>query len=149
MFEADRRVHGTTFERPIDRFERAESVALRALPALPLPAREQRLRRRVANDALVDVDTVRYSVPHQYVRTHVEVAVGEREVRIYRGRDEIIARHARSLEPHSLVRDSKHYEGLWRQPTSTSTETAKLGGLAVYGRSLAEYEAALLPEVTA
>ena len=35
MFEADRRVHGTTFERPIDRFERAESVALRALPALP------------------------------------------------------------------------------------------------------------------
>ena len=149
MFEADRRLHGTTFERPIDRFERAESVALRALPALPLPAREQRLRRRVANDALVDVDTVRYSVPHQYVRTHVEVAVGEREVRIYRGRDEIIARHARSFEPHSLVRDPTHYEGLWRQPTSTSTETAKLGGLAVYGRSLAEYEAALLPQVTA
>jgi hypothetical protein len=42
MFEADRRVHGTTFERPIDRFERDEEEALRPLPALPLPARQQR-----------------------------------------------------------------------------------------------------------
>jgi hypothetical protein len=30
-----------------------------------------------ANDALVDVDTVRYSVPHRLVRTDVEVLVGE------------------------------------------------------------------------
>ena len=32
MFEADRRVHGTTFERPIDRFTRLEADALRRCP---------------------------------------------------------------------------------------------------------------------
>jgi len=55
MREADERVHGTTHERPIDRFLREEMVALRPLPANPLPLRERRLRRKVANDALVDV----------------------------------------------------------------------------------------------
>lgn len=48
--EADLRVHGTTHEQPRARFEREEAMALRALPARPLPAREQRLKRRVAND---------------------------------------------------------------------------------------------------
>ncbi len=46
---------------------------LRPLPARALPRREQRLRRRVAHDAFVDVDTVRYSVPYRLVRDQVEV----------------------------------------------------------------------------
>lgn len=58
MVLADQREHGTTHERPIDRFER-ERGALRALPAQPLVVRHRRLRRRVSNDAFVDVDTVR------------------------------------------------------------------------------------------
>ena len=73
MAEADARVHGTTHERPLDRFEREEKAALRPLPGRPLPRRQQRLKRKVANDALVDVDTVRYSVPHRLVRESVEV----------------------------------------------------------------------------
>jgi hypothetical protein len=114
-----------------------------------MPAREQRLRRRVPNDALVDVHTVRYSVPHEYVRTHVEVAVGERDVRIFRG-SELIATHARPSEPHARITQAAHYKGLWREPATTATdESMKIGGLAAYGRSLKEYEAALLPEVTA
>ena len=62
LLDADRRVHGTTHETPRDRFVRAEHAALRPLPARPLPRREQRLRRRFAHDAFVDVETVRYSV---------------------------------------------------------------------------------------
>ena len=77
MAEADARVHGTTHERPLDRFEREEKAALRPLPSRPLPRRQQRLNRKVANDALVNVDTVRYSVPHRLVRESVEVQVGE------------------------------------------------------------------------
>jgi transposase len=46
MREADERVHGTTHERPIDRFLSAEAAALRPLPANPLPLRERRLRRK-------------------------------------------------------------------------------------------------------
>src|SRR5437867_3695429 len=63
MREADQRVHGTTFEVPRVRFEREEGARLRPLPARTLVVRERRLRRRVALDAMVDVDTVRYSWP--------------------------------------------------------------------------------------
>ena len=62
-----------------------------------LPAAEQRLRRRVALDAFVDVDTVRYSVPHRLVRDHVEVVVEEQRVRIFHGTD--AGRHARAIAP--------------------------------------------------
>ena len=87
MDDADQRVHGTTHERPCDRFVGDEQAALRPLPARPLPRREQRLRRRVASDAFVDVETVRYSVPYQLVRDHVEhgrVSFSNRELRLDR-----------------------------------------------------------------
>jgi transposase len=141
MREADERVHGTTHERPIDRFLREEALALRPLPANPLPLRERRLRRRVANDALVDVDTVRYSVPHRLVRTDVEVLVGEGEVRIYSGAD-LVATHARTLEPHTSVIDFAHYRGLWRAPPQLQAAESPRS-LEALGRSLADYEAAL------
>src|SRR4029077_1226938 len=51
---ADQRRHGTTREAPIVRFERDERLILRPLPTRALPRREQRLRRRVALDALID-----------------------------------------------------------------------------------------------
>jgi transposase len=63
---ADQRVLGTTHERPVERFERP-------LPARPLPTHGRKLQRRVANDAFVDIDTVRYSVPHRLVRARSSV----------------------------------------------------------------------------
>lgn len=135
MARADAREHGTTHERPLDRFERDERAALRPLPTNPLPARNRRLRRKVANDCFVDVDTVRYSVPHRLVRDHVEVHVGEQLVRIFHG-TELVATHRRSLEPHRRVVDPAHYAGLWRQREAPHTATGRLEEL---GRSLADY----------
>jgi hypothetical protein len=142
MREADERVHGTTHQRPIDRFRREEAAALRPLPANPLPLRERHLHRKVANDALVDVDTVRYSVPHRLVRTGVEVLVGESEVRIYSGA-ELVATHARTIEPHTSVIDFAHYRGLWRAPPQLPAAESPRAPEAL-GRSLADYEAAVL-----
>ena len=139
--EADQRVHGTTHEQPRARFEREEKAALRALPARPLPAREQRLQRRVANDAFVDVDTIRYSVPHRLVRARVEVLVGEVEVRIYLG-NELVAAHGRGREPHARIVDPKHFEGLWRKSFDEKAKDAEAqddGALASLGRSLEDY----------
>ncbi len=137
MDEADQRVHGTTHERPCDRFVRDEHAALRALPARPLPRREQRVRRRVASDAFVDVETVRYSVPYQLVRDHVDIAVDEQTVRIFHGTD-LVATHPRSREPYARVVEPAHLAGLWRvtTPLKPVDET-----LSAFGRSLAEYEA--------
>ncbi len=138
LLAADQRVHGTTHERPANRFEREEHQALRPLPARPLPTHGRRLQRRVANDALVDIDTVRYSVPHRLVRDHVEALVTAAEVRIYHGQD-LVAVHARSSEPHARVVDPAHFQGLWRTPTKNIVPLAQ--PLAVLGRSLEDYAA--------
>jgi transposase len=136
MVEADGRVHGTTHERPTDRFARAEAEALRPLPARPLPCRDQRVRRRVAADAFVDVETVRYSVPHALVREHVEVALDVAHVRIFHGTS-LVATHARCREPYQRVLDPAHVAGLWRvAPLARAAST-----LVPLGRSLDDYAA--------
>jgi transposase len=136
MVLADQRRHGTTREAPAIRFEREERTQLRPLPARAAPRRTQRLRRRVALDAFVDVDTVRYSVPHRLVRDHVEVAVSDAAVEIFHGTDRV-ATHVRSTEPFARVVDPQHYAGLWRvDPEAAVTPT-----LALFGRDLADYAA--------
>lgn len=144
---ADDRVHGTTHEKPIDRFTRDEAHALHPLPARPLPVRERRVRRRVAADALVNVDTVRYSVPHRLVREKVEVAIGTIEVRIFHGTS-LVATHRRSLEPHTIVIDKTHFAGLWRPSAVSSPEpvpsaASPSSSLQALGRSLADYAAVI------
>jgi transposase len=136
---ADQRCHGTTREAPITRFDRDERVILRPLPLRVLPRCEQRLRRRVATDAFVDVDTVRYSVPHRLVRDHVDVVLDEQSVTIFHG-SRMVATHARSSEPFARVVDPTHYEGLWRRP-ALDPEPTSVPARALLGRDLAEYAA--------
>jgi len=136
--EADARIHGTTHERPCERFERDEKAALLPLPTAALPVRERRLKRRVATDCLVDIDTVRYSVPRRLVRRDVEVLVEQEVVRIFYDGQEV-ARHRRSSEPHTRVVEPSHYEGLWRV-VPAATEAAP-PPVETFGRSLAEYAA--------
>lgn len=114
MVEADQRIHGTTHERPCDRFERDERAALRALPSPTLPVRDRRVRRRVATDCFVDLDTIRYSVPHKLVRRTVEVLVGDYEVVVFDGQVEV-ARHRRHFEPYQRIVDASHFEGIYRR----------------------------------
>jgi hypothetical protein len=138
---ADQRIHGITHAIPAVRFAEAEAAALRALPAHPLPPRQQRLRRRVATDALVDIDTIRYSVPHRLVRDHVEVVVEGRRVQIFHGVS-LVATHVRAHEPYSRVIDAAHYDGLWRTP-SAPVVLPTASPLAALSRQLDDYAAAL------
>lgn len=115
-------IHGTTHERPCDRFERDERAALKPLPANPLAVRRRRVSRRVAADCFVDVDTIRYSVPYALVRRTVEVLVGDSEVTIFDGTKEV-ARHRRSSEPHARIVDAAHFNGLWRRQEDVVAST--------------------------
>jgi transposase len=138
--QADHRCHGTTRERPVDRFAR-EQEALRPLPERRFEV-ARRLRRRVAADARIDLDSVRYSVPFVWVRESVEVLVTPEQIVVFHGAQEI-ARHRRSREPHTEVIDPSHFEGLWRRqnqavPQGSETEAGALAGL---GRHLADYAA--------
>jgi transposase len=136
--DADCRIHGTTRERPLDRFDRDERATLRPLPANPLPPRQRRLSRKVAIDCFVDVDTVRYSVPHALVGRTLDVLVAEDEVVIFDGKT-IVARHRRSQEPHTRVVIPSHFDGLWRRPDQAVTPPATLPP----GRTLADYAAVI------
>jgi hypothetical protein len=141
MQYADNRIHGTTHETPRARFDRDEARALRPLPERAVPIRERHLERRVANDSLVDIDMIRYSVPHRLVRERVMVHVGEKDVRVFRGA-ELVATHARAFEPHTIVRDPAHFAGLWR-PADTPSARDDVPKLAALGRSLDEYADAI------
>jgi DNA replication protein DnaC/transposase len=113
---ADERIQGTTREKPSVRFQRDERQALRPLPRRPLLVRTRRLTRRVSADCFVDIDTIRYSVPHRHVREAVEVVVKDEHVEVWL-RGQRIARHVRRHEPHAWVRDPAHFEGLFRSET--------------------------------
>jgi len=136
MVDADQRVHGTTHERPIDRFERDERAALRPLPSPVMPVRERRVSRRVATDCHVDVDTIRYSVPHALVKRTVEVLVADDAVVIFHGGVEV-ARHRRHSEPHQRISDPRHFEGIFRRrDDSTSVASSPIArSLEVYAEA--------------
>lgn len=146
MTQADLRVHGTTHEQPLLRFERDERSKLRPLPSQPLASREQILRRRVANDAFVDLDTVRYSVPADLVREWVDVEVRSTHVHI-RAATRLVASHVRNFEPHAIVVDPAHHASLWRKLQRHQAEQpptlAAPSILASYGRSLSDYASVL------
>jgi len=64
---ADQRLHGTTHERPADRFARGEATALLAVEQRQPPPRERLEQRIVPRDGLVVIDTNRYPVPLDWV----------------------------------------------------------------------------------
>jgi len=113
MTVADQRMHGTTHERPIDRFARETLTPLGTRP--PYRYEQERIRR-VPTDALVAIGAARYSVPVQYVGTTVTVQETTTHYEIFQGAA-CIARHAKAPR-HAVVLDGTHYEGLFRPRSS-------------------------------
>jgi hypothetical protein len=110
------------------------------LPARPLAVRTRRLPRRVSADCFVDIDTIRYSVPHRHVREHVEVVVGLERVEVWL-RGTRIASHARSFEPGAWVRDPAHFQGLYRSELTSTTTPASTSEHNAAARPLSAYTA--------
>jgi hypothetical protein len=116
---ADLRIHGTTHERPLDRFGREQLTPLGTRP----PYRYERVQmRQVANDALVTVGAARYSVPVQYVGKTVSVQESATHYEIFH-QDQLIARHAKAAR-HSVVMEPAHYAGLLRAAANRTPATA-------------------------
>ena len=106
---ADTRIHGTTYERPIDRFARECLTPLGTRP----PYRYERVQwRRVPADALVSVAAARYSVPEAYVGTTVSVQETATHYEIFHD-GACIARHAKAPR-HAVRMEPAHYRGLLR-----------------------------------
>lgn len=135
---ADVRVHGTTGERPIDRFVNAEAGALKPLGSKPRFQKTRELRRVVHNDLCIEVDTNHYSVPWRLIGEEVLVVVSEDAVTVsYAG--EPIVRHLRLHGRKERLVVPEHFSGLGlhSEPGSTQAETSEDELL----RPLDEYEA--------
>jgi transposase len=88
---ADVRIHGTTHERPADRFAREQSALITTggQPGFRLEASQP---RRVADDYLVSFETNRYSVPFTLIGQTVEVTRRSGRLHLtHRGR--LVAEH--------------------------------------------------------
>jgi transposase len=138
---ADVRVHGTTGEPPIQRFERDERQALRPLPSKAPFLQVRELVRRVHTDACIELDTNRYSVPWKLIGEQVSVVVADREVRVlYAGQE--VARHAQSPLRRSSVIERSHLAGIVGSQFVGSTRLApQPAAPAELQRDLVEYEA--------
>jgi transposase len=97
---ANVRMHETTRERPIDRFERERSL-LRPLPAIPFDTDEV-VPAVVTPHARIAFDGNRYSTPPQFVRRPVTIRASRDEIRVLH-EGQVVARHVRSYEHRQLI----------------------------------------------
>jgi transposase len=103
---ADVRIHGTTFERPIDRFP-AEQAALRPLCNHPSYLRVRHMTRKVASDGRIDVDTNRYSVPPECIGATLDVVIESDTLQVL-FQDRVLAEHAVHPGRHQIIEDPGH-----------------------------------------
>jgi transposase len=158
---ANIRLHETTRERPLDRFQHERS-RLRALPAIPFDT-DEIVPAVVSPHARIEFDGNRYSVPPHLVRQTVAVHADDREVRIVH-QGQVVAQHVRCYQRRQLIVLPDHrlaaltmsrrsqrtalehafdalgpearrfHLGLKRQPVQTGVHLRRLLGLArVYG----------------
>jgi transposase len=106
---ADLRIHGTTHERPIDRFA-GEAGVLAQAAGQPSFLQAMRRDRIVAEDWLVSIDANRYSVPWRLIGKTVQVVrVGDRWHILHRG--ELVAEHPVLTGRHQLHVCPEHGPG--------------------------------------
>jgi transposase len=136
---ADVRIHGTTGEPPLVRFQRDEATALRPIDGRPAFWQMRELMRRVQADCAVEIDANSYSVPWRLIGESVQVVVSDGRVRILHAGQEVAA-HAETTGRHQRVIDPTHFQGVAgaARPVILAEPTP-----AALLRPLAEYESLL------
>jgi len=124
---ADRRLHGTTHEWPILRFERERGQLVPVAEQRSFQ-QEARVSRIVAEDYLVSLATNRYSVPFRLIGQRVEVQRRSDTVHIFH-RDREVATHPVLLGTHQFrilpehgpgasARIARQRRSTWSDPVS-------------------------------
>lgn len=129
---ADQRIHGTTHERPAERFTR-EQAMLVPLVGVPSYRVVRRMDRRVSLDARVQVETNRYSVPWELAGQMVSARVqGENLEVSWQG--QMVARHRLLPGRYQEVVDPSHIEGLIRRTYPARESEGVIRSLEDYAR---------------
>jgi len=104
---AGRRIHGTTKEKPLARFQEVEQARLQPLPETPYDMAVWK-QIKVHRDCYVEFDKAYYSVPHRLVGQRVWACGGTQMVRIYTTKHELVATHDRAQRPGERVTHLDH-----------------------------------------
>jgi len=105
---ADIRIHGTTHERPVDRFLAENLIPLKYVPPYQyIPA----IGRKVSQDSMVSFGNNRYSVPWTYVGQCVDLKITEGQLLI-NSSGAVIAAHDLLSGKHQQSVSTAHYAGL-------------------------------------
>ncbi len=137
---ANQRVHGTTHEPVLIRWDedRAHLQPVNGRPPYPYRDDEQ---RKVARDAYVSWQGSRYSVPWQYAGKEVWVREHGGEVEVRHGAERI-ALHAQATNRHEVVTQNEHHQGipLGSSRTGKTLIHIQQGAPVVERRPLEAYE---------
>ncbi len=102
---ANVRMHETTRERPVDRFQQERSL-LRALPAIPFDT-DLVVPAVVNPHARIEFDGNRYSVPPRFARQTITVRATRDEVRVLH-EGHVVAQHLRCYQRGQLIVSPDH-----------------------------------------
>jgi len=97
---ANVRVHETTRERPVDRFQRERSL-LRSLPVIPFDTDEV-VPAVVNTQARVEFDGNRYSTPPRFVRQPVTIRASRDKLSVLH-EGQVVAEHVRCYQRGQLI----------------------------------------------
>ncbi len=137
----NRRIHGSTGERPVDRMKEEN---LKPLPAPDIYQKFIEETRKVHKDGLLSFDGVRYGVPWQYSGRKVTVIERNGKVEVlYEGM--VIATHKKHYRSRSTVFLKEQYKGLKEADgiIYPKPRAIKVASLEVEKRSLGVYQSLL------
>jgi transposase len=95
---AGQRIHGTTKERPLERFRQVERAKLRALPALPYDLATWK-QAVLSRDCHLVFQAAYYSAPYRLVGQTLWIRAGSRTVELFAADHELVATHDRASRP--------------------------------------------------
>jgi len=101
------RIHGTTKEQPLVRFQETEQARLQPLPQTPYDLAVWK-RVKVQRDCYVEFERAYYSVPYRLITQDVWVCGGIQQVRIYTGQHKLVATHERAQRPGERMTHLDH-----------------------------------------
>ena len=138
---ANQRIHGTTHEQVLLRWDGDQFAMQSCQGRAPYPFAEDE-SRKVARDAYVAWQGSRYSVPWSYAGKEVSVREQADEVEVRSG-GERIAIHARATTQHQVITFREHHQGipLGHPPSGKTLIHIQHGAPVVENRPLAAYEA--------
>jgi transposase len=103
---AGHRVHGTTREKPLERFK-IERAALRPLPRAPYDMAVWK-RLKLHRDCYLVFDKAYYSAPFRLVGQELWVRGGSREVQVFTNDYQLVATHPRAERPGQRLTHPDH-----------------------------------------